>query len=88
MTSQEAAAVFAVEGLTPHVWSNGAGYEYGWHQHDYHKILLCVAGSITFHLRGEDREVREGERFDLPPHTDHAATVGPKGVTCWEAASR
>jgi quercetin dioxygenase-like cupin family protein len=88
MTNDEAEAVFAVEGLTPHVWSNESGYEYGWHQHDYHKVLVCVTGSITFHLRGEDREIRAGERLDLPPQTDHAATVGPRGVTCWEAARR
>jgi hypothetical protein len=88
MTNDEAAAVFAAEGLMPHLWLNGADYEYGWHQHDYHKVLVCVAGSITLHLRGEDREIRAGERLDLPPQTEHAATVGPKGVTCWEAARR
>lgn len=88
MISEEAAAIFAAEGLAPQMWSNRAGDEYGWHQHDYHKVLICVAGSITFHLRGEDREIRARDRLDLPPQTDHAATVGPKGVTCWEAARR
>jgi hypothetical protein len=27
-----------------------------------------------------------GDRLDLPAGTPHAATVGPNGVTCWEAA--
>ena len=88
MNPEEAADVFVAEGLTPHAWTNRAGDEYGWHQHDYHKVLVCVSGSITFHLRGEDRELRAGERLDLPPHTEHAATVGADGVTCWEAARR
>jgi hypothetical protein len=29
-----------------------------------------------------------GDRLDLPPDTEHAATVGPDGVTCLEAAKR
>jgi quercetin dioxygenase-like cupin family protein len=80
------AAVFQAEGLSPHAWSNAAGEHYGWHQHPYHKVLVCVSGSITFHLRSEDRELRAGDRLDLLPLTEHAATVGPQGVTCWEAA--
>ncbi|MGH8958655.1 MAG: cupin domain-containing protein [Acidimicrobiia bacterium] len=88
MTSEEVAAVFDAEGLTPYSWSNRAGDKYDWHHHDYHKVLVCVSGSITFHLRGEDRELRAGERLDLPPRTEHAATVGSHGVTCWEAARR
>ena len=77
---------FAAEGLTPHSWSNGAGYTYGWHAHDYHKVLFCVRGSIVFHTPEGDRELRAGDRLDLPPGTQHAATVGALGVTCLEAA--
>ena len=88
MTTEDVPAVFKAEGLKPYAWSNGAGEVYGWHQHPYHKVLVCVSGSIIFHLRGEDRELRAGDRLDLLPHTEHAATVGPQGVTCWEAALR
>jgi quercetin dioxygenase-like cupin family protein len=82
---QTAEQVFASEGLTPHSWSNEPGYRYGWHQHPYHKVLVCVEGSITFHTDAGDHHLRAGDRLDLPPHTRHAATVGPAGVTCWEA---
>jgi quercetin dioxygenase-like cupin family protein len=85
---EEAEAHFAAEGLTPHAWSNGPGDTYGWHSHDYHKVLYCVRGSIVFHTRDGDHPLEAGDRLDLPPDTDHAATVGPEGVTCLEAEKR
>jgi quercetin dioxygenase-like cupin family protein len=80
--------IFADEGLVPRSWSNGPGDTYGWHAHDYHKVLVCVRGSIVFHTRDGDRSLKAGDRLDLPPDTEHAATVGPDGVTCLEAAKR
>jgi quercetin dioxygenase-like cupin family protein len=84
----EPRAVFAAEGLSPHEWSNGPGDVYGWHAHDFHKVLVCVRGSIVFHTRDGDRALEAGDRLDLAPDTEHAATVGPDGVTCLEAAKR
>ncbi len=76
------------EGLSPHRWGNGPRDTYGWHQHPYHKVLYCVRGSITFHGRdGDDVELEPGDRLDIEPHTEHAATVGPGGVECVEAAA-
>jgi mannose-6-phosphate isomerase-like protein (cupin superfamily) len=76
----------AKEGLTDlRWWSNGPGDTYGWHGHSYRKVLYCAQGSITFHLRDGDVELRAGDRLDLDPGTEHAATVGPGGVTCVEA---
>jgi cupin domain len=75
------------EGLAnPRWWSNGPGEEYGWHAHEYHKVLYCAAGSIVFRTRDGDVALESGDRLDLPPTTEHAATVGPQGVTCVEAA--
>lgn len=85
---REAPRVFAAEGLTAHSWSNDPGFAYGAHRHPYHKVLVCSEGSITFHLEDGDVELRPGDRLDLPPGTLHGATVGPDGVTCWEAARR
>jgi quercetin dioxygenase-like cupin family protein len=73
------------EGLSPRRWGNAPGDRYGWHEHDYHKVLYCVSGSIVFHTRDGDVELHAGDRMDLPPHTQHAATVGGGGVECVEA---
>lgn len=81
----DARAFFAAEGIHPHGWSNEAGYFYAAHQHHYYKVLMCTAGSITFHLPDGDVVLHAGERLDVPPGTEHSATVGPNGVTCWEA---
>ena len=74
------------EGLRPGSWGNAPGDTYGWHAHGHEKVLHCVAGTITFHLRdGDDVELRAGDRLEIPPGTPHAATVGPEGVRCVEA---
>ncbi len=78
-------ARFETERLAPRSWSNAPGATYGWHSHDYHKVLYCVSGTIVFHLRDGDVALRPGDRLDVPPGTEHAATVGPDGVECMEA---
>ncbi len=75
-------------GVEPHAWSNGPGDRYGVHAHDYTKLLVCAAGSITF-LVGADAtpvELLPGDGFVLPPGTPHAAVVGPRGCTCLEGS--
>ena len=73
------------EGLAPSSWGNGPGDRYAAHSHGYDKVLVAVAGSITFHLDGSDVELATGDRLELPHGTGHAATVGADGVTCLEA---
>jgi quercetin dioxygenase-like cupin family protein len=73
-------------GGIPRWWSNGPDDQYGWHDHPYHKVLYCAKGSIVFHLREGDLELAAGDRLDIEPLTEHAATVGAEGVTCVEAA--
>lgn len=77
---------FRARGLTPQAWGNGPSHRYGWHRHDYHKVLVCVSGSIVFHTGEGDAELHAGDRLDVEPGTDHAATVGPDGVECIEAS--
>ena len=70
----------------PRFWGNGPGDTYGRHSHDYHKVLFCLAGSITFHTSGGDVGLSAGDRLDLEPGTEHGATVGSDGVECVEAS--
>ena len=73
-------------GLAPRTWQSGPGDRFGWHAHPEHKVLYCVEGSIVFHTRADGEvELGPGDRLDLAPGTEHAATVGPGGVECVEA---
>lgn len=67
-------------------WGNAPGDTYGWHEHHYEKVLYCAHGGIVFHTEDGDLELGPGDRMVLPPGTRHAATVGPRGVRCVEAA--
>jgi mannose-6-phosphate isomerase-like protein (cupin superfamily) len=83
----EAVRAFTAEGCSaPRAWGNGPGDTYGRHAHDYHKVLFCLDGSITFHLTDGDVDLEPGDRLDLDPGTEHAATVGPRGCSCIEAS--
>ncbi len=86
-TRADAEAAFAAEGCSdPRAWGNGPGDAYGSHDHAFHKVLFCLNGSIVFHLRDGDVELTSGDRLDLEPGTEHAATVGPDGCRCIEAS--
>ena len=77
---------FAREGCSAgRPWGNAPGERYGWHAHHYHKVLFCLDGSITFHLREGEVTLHAGDRLDLEPGTEHAATVGEHGCACIEA---
>ena len=82
---REIEAAFEKENLRPHGWGNAPNDTYGWHTHDYHKVLYCVSGGITFHTEEGDFPLTPGDRLDVQPGTVHAATVGPEGVRCLEA---
>jgi quercetin dioxygenase-like cupin family protein len=75
------------EGLSYYRWSNGPGYIYAAHAHDFHKVLYVTRGSIIFGLpeKEEQVELGSGDRLELPPGVVHDARVGPQGVTCLEA---
>jgi quercetin dioxygenase-like cupin family protein len=74
------------EGLAPRWWSNGPGDRYAAHDHSYHKVLYCASGAIRFVIGGTNVDLSPGDRLDIPPGTSHSAVVGPRGVTCVEAA--
>ncbi len=83
----DALAALEADGCSaPRFWANGPDHRYGGHDHGYHKVLFCLAGSIVFHTDEGDVELRAGDRLDLEPGTAHAATVGPRGCECVEAS--
>ena len=85
-TEAEAVGTFKAEECSgPRFWSNGPNDTYGWHTHSYHKVLFCLDGSITFHTNEGDILLEAGDRLDIDPGTDHAATVSARGCSCVEA---
>jgi mannose-6-phosphate isomerase-like protein (cupin superfamily) len=82
------------DGLRPYAWSNGPGENYAVHSHHYEKVLYCVRGSIRFVLPDQADGVENmgaidlapGDCLILPKGVRHSAQVGPRGVTCLEAA--
>lgn len=82
-----ARARLSAEGMAPYTWGNPPGDVYPSHRHGYHKVVLCLSGSIAFELlaTGESVELRPGDRLELPAGVEHSATVGPDGVVCLEA---
>lgn len=73
------------EGLTPHAWGDGANFSYGRHDHEHHKVLVCMSGSIVFHTDAGDVALAAGDRMELPAGVGHSVTVGHDGVECVEA---
>jgi mannose-6-phosphate isomerase-like protein (cupin superfamily) len=73
-------------GTEPYAWSNAPFDEYAAHEHGYEKLLICAAGSITFHVgpQATPVELHPGSGFVLPAGTRHSARVGPDGCTCLE----
>lgn len=88
LSEEDILGFFNARGLRHTRWSNGPGEIYGVHAHVYRKTLFCLEGSITFSLpdRGQEVELRQGDRLILAAGIHHGAIVGPKGVTCIEAA--
>ena len=62
--------------------------QYEWHQHNYHKVLFCIQGSINFYIGDDIYTLKAGDRLDLPSSTLHKAIVLDTGVTCIEGAFR
>jgi hypothetical protein len=86
-TRAGAVAAFEAHGCSaPRFWGNGPGDRYGRHDHSFHKVLFCLAGSIVFHTDEGDIELTAGDRLDLEAGTSHSATVGPDGCECVEAS--
>lgn len=87
MSEVQLRARLSDEGSTASSWGNGPYDRYEPHRHDFDKVLVAATGTITFHLPELARDVllEEGDRLELPAGTLHAASVGPRGVTCLEA---
>jgi quercetin dioxygenase-like cupin family protein len=55
------------------------------HRHDNEQLGTIVAGSMTFTIGGESREVTPGATWVIPSQTPHDVAVGPEGAVVVEA---
>lgn len=61
-------------------WQDNPNEVYETHEHKGRVALFVTDGSITFDFLGEKKEVKAGERFDVPVGVPHSAIVGPQGA--------
>ena len=75
------------EGLEPYRWASNPQDIFPAHEHKYEKVIMIVAGSITFGfpIEGEPTTLFPGDRLNLPPGVMHNAVAGKNGVVCLEA---
>lgn len=73
--------------LAPFRWENNPYEVYMAHKHPYTKVIVVVAGSITFGfpIEGEPITLTAGDQLELPANLMHNAAVGADGVICLEA---
>ncbi len=60
-------------------WTDPARTEYPEHAHKGKVSLFLTDGSITIDFEGTFKELKAGDRFDVPIGKLHTATVGPRG---------
>jgi quercetin dioxygenase-like cupin family protein len=60
-------------------WQDAPGTVYETHAHKGKVSLFTTDGSITFDFEGVKKEVKAGDRFDVPVGKPHSAIVGPQG---------
>lgn len=60
-------------------WQDPAGTVYEEHAHQGKVSLFVTDGSITFDFSDEKKEIKAGQRFDVPIGAQHSAVVGPEG---------
>ena len=55
------------------------------HRHVNEQLGVLVAGSLTFRIADESRELRPGALWSIPADTPHEVHVGPEGAVVVEA---
>jgi quercetin dioxygenase-like cupin family protein len=57
------------------------------HAHVNEQTGILLAGSLTFTIAGESRELRPGAAWVIPAHAPHSVAVGPDGAKIVELFS-
>lgn len=57
------------------------------HSHPHEQVGVCVAGSLSFRIGDEEREVGPGGTWEIPGGVPHEVRAGPDGAAVIEAWS-
>jgi mannose-6-phosphate isomerase-like protein (cupin superfamily) len=60
-------------------WVDGPHTDYSSHEHQDKVTFYIVDGSIDFFMEHKTFHLAAGDRFDVPPKTQHTAKVGADG---------
>ena len=55
------------------------------HEHEFKVSALVVQGNFTLTIDGISRELKAGDRFELPKFKAHSEHYGPQGAIFWVA---
>ena len=72
---EELELTFKKRSLEFYAFSNGAGYHYAEHSHDYNKFLVMARGSMKWVIAGKEEILSPGDAVILPRNTGHEVTV-------------
>jgi quercetin dioxygenase-like cupin family protein len=50
------------------------------HKHENEQLGIVIAGSLTFRIADETRELGPGETWTIPSKVPHEVTAGPEGA--------
>ena len=50
------------------------------HQHPNEQLGIVVSGSVRFRIGDEERDLRPGGTWRIPPNVPHEVTTGPEGA--------
>ncbi len=84
---EELFRLLQAEGLAPFRWTAEPGAVYHAQTVAYGRVIVVLAGSITFGfpIEAAPTTLYAGDRLDLPANVPHNAAVGFDGVVCLEA---
>jgi quercetin dioxygenase-like cupin family protein len=50
------------------------------HSHENEQMGILTGGSLTFRIGGEERDLRPGGTWLIPPNVPHSVVAGPDGA--------
>lgn len=63
------------------VCANPPHKEFPQHTHDQRTVHVILKGTLTLIELGDEKQMKQGDYFEIPAGTTHRALCGPEGCT-------